>query len=191
MAQVLAAYGNTSREEAHAMGLIVQLFALGLVPFTVYYLALRGYYAFEDTRTPFWLNVVLNLLNATFALGLYALAPPTLRVPALALGYSLAYWATSLLTWHRLGRRLGGLDARGTVRTCVRLSVAAGLAIIPAFLAIEGLTRALGLGNGAALIQVLAAVTVGGGVFVWLALRMRVTEVAELVATFGGRLTRR
>ena len=123
--QVLTAYGNTTRDEAAQIGVVVQMFALGLVPFTVFYLALRGYYAFEDTRTPFWLNVVLNGLNAAFALTLFALSPVSFKVPALALGYSLAYLITAVLTWRRLGRRLGGLETARTVRTLVRLGVAA------------------------------------------------------------------
>jgi putative peptidoglycan lipid II flippase len=172
------------------MGLIVQMFALGLVPFTIFYMALRGYYAFEDTRTPFWLNVVLNALNGAFALTLWALAPTDLKVAALALGYSLAYWVTALLTWRRLGRRLGSLQTSLTVRTLVRLVLAATVATAPAFLAAVALTRLLGHGNLAALVQVLGALAAGGAVFVWLAVRLRVTEVHDLVSLVGGRLRR-
>ena len=186
--QVLTAYGNTSRVEAAQIGVVVQMFALGLVPFTVFYLALRGYYAFEDTRTPFWLNVVLNALNAAFALTLFALSPVSFKVPALALGYSLAYAITAGLTWRRLGRRLGGLETARTVQMLVRLSLAALLACAPAYLVAVLLTELLGQTNLATFVQVVAALAVGGCAFVWLALRMRVAEVSELISALAGRV---
>ena len=188
--QVLTAYGSTSQAEAAQIGVVVQMFALGLVPFTVFYLALRGYFALENTRTPFWLNVVLNLLNAAFALTLYLVVPDSFKVPALALGYSLAYVVTAVVTWQRLGRRLGGLETHQTVRTLVRLALAAGLACVPAYVVAVGLTHALGTTNLATLLQLLAALVAGGAAFVWLALRMRVTEVSELITLLAGRVSR-
>ncbi len=190
IAQVLTAYGSTSQPEAAQIGVVVQMFALGLVPFTVFYLSLRGYFAFEDTKTPFWLNVVLNGLNATFALGLYVLVPASFKVPALALGYSLAYLFTSVLTWRRLGRRLGGLDTRQTLRTLVRLVLASAVACVPAYAVAGAMTSAFGTTNGASFVQVVTGLAVGGATFVWLALRMRVTEVNELLAILAGRVGR-
>ena len=190
IAQVLTAYGNTSRAEAEQIGVVVQMFALGLVPFTVFYLCLRGYYAFEDTRTPFWLNVGLNVLNAGFALALFFLVPTSFKVPALALGYSLAYLVTAVVTWRRLGRRLGGLETHATVRTLVRLALASAVACLPAYACAVALTDLLGSTNLATFVQVVAGLLVGGLVFVWLALRMRVTEVSELLQTLAGRVRR-
>ena len=42
-------------------------FALGLVGFSVYLFVLRGFYAHQDTRTPFVINVVQNALNIVLA----------------------------------------------------------------------------------------------------------------------------
>ncbi|HYN75713.1 MAG TPA: murein biosynthesis integral membrane protein MurJ [Candidatus Limnocylindria bacterium] len=190
IAQVLTAYGNTSRAEAEQIGVVVQMFALGLVPFTIFYLCLRGYFAFEDTRTPFWLNVGLNVLNAGFALALFFAVPTAFKVPALALGYSLAYLVTAAVTWRRLGRRLGGLETHATVRTLVRLTLASVLACLPAYACAVALTDLLGNSNLATFVQVVAGLAVGGLVFVWLALRMRVTEVSELLQTLAGRVRR-
>ena len=43
-------------------------FALGLVGFSVYLFVLRGFYAHQDTRTPFVINVGENVLNIVLAL---------------------------------------------------------------------------------------------------------------------------
>ena len=50
-------------------------FAVGLVPFSVYLYALRGFYALRDTKTPFVVNCLENALNIVFAAILY----PALR----------------------------------------------------------------------------------------------------------------
>ena len=42
--------------------------AIGLAAFSVYLFTLRGFYAHQDTRTPFVMNVVENLLNIVLAL---------------------------------------------------------------------------------------------------------------------------
>ena len=59
-----AAADNTSRALAG--------FALGLVGFSVYLFALRGFYAHQDTRTPFVINVVESVLNIVLAFALVA-----------------------------------------------------------------------------------------------------------------------
>ena len=43
-------------------------FALGLVGFSLYLFVLRGFYAHQDTRTPFVINVVQNVLNIVLAI---------------------------------------------------------------------------------------------------------------------------
>ena len=43
-------------------------FALGTGRLLVYLFALRGFYAHQDTRTPFVINVGENVLNIVFAL---------------------------------------------------------------------------------------------------------------------------
>ena len=45
-------------------------FALGLVGFSLYLFVLRGFYAHQDTRTPFVINVVQNVLNIVLAFAL-------------------------------------------------------------------------------------------------------------------------
>ena len=64
------------------------VFAVGLLPFSVYLFALRAFYARHDTFTPFWLNCVENAVNIALAFPLYA----WLGIPGLALAFALAYF---------------------------------------------------------------------------------------------------
>jgi len=98
-------------------------FALGLLGFSVYLFALRGFFAFKDTRTPFLLNVAENGVNVLAAFALVG----TLGVQGLALAYSLAYAVGAVLALVALRRKLGGLDGRRTVSSVGRITVAAAV----------------------------------------------------------------
>ena len=68
-------------------------------PFTLYYVVLRGWYALEQTRTAFWITVVLNVLNLAIAVPAVQLRRRERpgsgqRSPALAFGYVASYWIT-------------------------------------------------------------------------------------------------
>ena len=62
-------------------------FAVGLLPFSLYLFALRAFTSRLDTRTPFLINCVENVVNIVLAFPLYA----WLGIPGLALAFSLAY----------------------------------------------------------------------------------------------------
>ena len=181
VAIALYGWGNTSTYEAHMIGVTLQALSVGLVPFTVYYVLLRGFYSIEDTRTPFRINVVLNILNAALAVTLFTLAPARLEVPALGLALGLSYSLATLLSWHLLSHRLGGLQTYLTVRTLVRLTVAATVAFLPAMLLAHGISRWLGWGHLAVFIALLAGLALGGLIYIPLAARLRVPEVGAVL----------
>ena len=74
--------------------------AIGLVAFSVYLFTLRGFYAHQDTRTPFVLNVGENLLNIVLAFVFVG----RWGVLGLGLSYSIAYllssvWALQVMSY--------------------------------------------------------------------------------------------
>jgi putative peptidoglycan lipid II flippase len=129
------------------------LFALGLVPFSVYLYALRGFYALHDTRTPFLLNAMENGINIALALVLSR----WLDVPGLALGYAGAYAVAAVAAVAVLGRRTGE-RLGGTVRALARPLTAAALmaAVVAAVVAVlpdrtpDAVVVAVGVPLGAA-----------------------------------------
>ena len=84
---------------------MLQGFALGLVPFSVYLFTLRGFYAQQDTRTPFFINTIENGCNVLLALALF----PALGVRGLSLAYAGAYAIAAVLALVLLQRRVGDL----------------------------------------------------------------------------------
>jgi putative peptidoglycan lipid II flippase len=100
-------------------------FALGLVSFSVYLYALRGFYALHDTRTPFFLNAMENGINIVLALAL----SQWFDVRGLALAYAGAYSVAAVAAVAVLGRRTGGRlggSARALARPVAAAAVMAG-----------------------------------------------------------------
>src|SRR5262245_32527272 len=85
------------------------MFVLGLVPFSIFQLLLRAFYAVQNTRTTFLVNIVAVGINVVADLLLFWMLPKAWKVPGLALGSSIAYAVSSVLLLLRLAPRIGGL----------------------------------------------------------------------------------
>lgn len=125
LARLLFGFGAATRDSATLTGHVVQVFAFGLLPFTLVYLLFRGWYALEDTRTPFFITLLINCVNLGLSIPFFFAAPLGLKVQSLAAAYVIAYWFSLLLAWPLLQRRLGDVDTSRTVRSLVRTAVAA------------------------------------------------------------------
>lgn len=121
-----------------AIGHTVQAFSLAMVTFTVHYLMLRGFYANEDNRTPFFVQVVIAAVNVVGAFVLASHADPAKVAMMLALAYGIAYLVGAILSTLLLSRAVGPVVDREMIGFAIRLAVAAALA---AFVAV-------GVGHG-------------------------------------------
>ncbi|MBW8794032.1 MAG: murein biosynthesis integral membrane protein MurJ [Streptomyces sp.] len=126
IAQLLFAHGAADAAATRPLGHMLQAFGLGLVPFSAQYLLLRGFYAFEDTRTPFRMAVWISGIDMALAVACHLLLSPRWAVTGMAAAYAMAYAIGLLLTAVRLRRRVDGLlDGRRICRTYARLTAAA------------------------------------------------------------------
>lgn len=184
-------FSSSGLESARSMGFILMAFALGLIPYSVQYVVLRGFYAYEDTRTPFYNTVIVAAVNAAASALCYVVLPPRWAVVGMAASYGLAYAVGVGIAWRRLRNRLGGdLDGGRVLRTYARLC----LASVPGALAAGGVAYAVlhGLGSGA--LASLVALAGGGivllGLFFVAAKKMRIEELNAMVGMVRGRLGR-
>jgi putative peptidoglycan lipid II flippase len=130
IASLLFGWGAADAEQTNHLGNTTQIFALAILPFTVYYVLLRGWYASEDTRTPFFLTMVLNVVNIAAALALFSLVTPgAQQVYGLALAFVIGYWFILVVAWPVLSRRMGGLQTRATVVTFSKVLLASLAAV--------------------------------------------------------------
>jgi putative peptidoglycan lipid II flippase len=148
-------------------------FSLGLLGFSVYLLVLRGFYAFKDTKTPFFLNLAENGVNIVAAVALVGV----LGVQGLALAYSIAYSIGAVLALAALRKKLGGLDGRRTVASVSRMFLAAGIMAV----LVWATSRVVGSNHGSgAVVRTGVGVLVGLVVYLGALFALRVPEAVEL-----------
>ena len=166
-------------------------FGLGLIPYSVQYVVLRAFYAYEDTRTPFYNTVIVAAVNAGASVVCYLVLPLRWAVVGMAASYGIAYAIGVGVAWNRLRKRLGGdLDGTRVLRTYARLCIASVPAALLSGVACYGIGHTLGQG----VVGSFAALLVGGAIllaiFFVAARKMRIEELNSLVGMVRGRLGR-
>ncbi len=147
-----------SPDDAQAAALVLLCYLIALIPLTVLFIVQRTFYAYDDTRTPFWFTIfqcVLIVGTALAALALFnaGLIPLTQLAAAVALGQSIASTLQVIVATWLLNRKIGGLQVRVWMLAIARFSVAG----IPAGLAGWGMFVLLGGTAGWATSSVIAA----------------------------------
>ncbi|WP_416963570.1 murein biosynthesis integral membrane protein MurJ, partial [Streptomyces sp. Agncl-13] len=184
-------FGSSGTGAATNMGFMLMAFALGLIPYSVQYVVLRAFYAYEDTRTPFYNTVIVAAVNAAASAVCYFVLPARWAVVGMAASYGLAYAIGVGVAWNRLRKRLDGdLDGTRVLRTYARLCIASVPAAVLSGAVCYGIGHTLGQG----VVGSFAALLVGGavllGIFYVAARRMRIEELNSLVGMVRGRLGR-
>ena len=193
VAVLLFGYGAATEEQASLMGQVVSVFMLGLLPFTLFYVLLRGFYALEDTRTPFFITVAFSavLLVCVYPLFYFA-AAGGVQIASIALSYSISYWVGLVIAWWILSRRLGGLESKHTAWTLAKLMLVSIISIIfmvGTQLLLVTYVFEPGLADKpAVLIRVIVISIVGFGVFFWFAWLFKVSEISSIVRIVTSRL---
>lgn len=183
---------GTGADDAAWIGWALMSFAVGLIPFTLQFVCLRTFYALENTRTPFLLQIIIAGLNIVGAILLvWAVGSDAWVAAALALAYSLAYLIGVGITWRALHRRVPGIDGRALLMHLVRLLLGSGVGGVAAYGAARWLTGAI---PGRILGQIVA-LTVGGLLilagFLVVGKLLHVRELASLSDLAGRRFGRR
>jgi putative peptidoglycan lipid II flippase len=174
MIEVLLEHGLATQVSTDLVAAVLRFFVLGLLQFAIFQLLIRGFYAMQDAKTPFYVNCVVVVLNIAINVPMFA----WLRVEGLAAGQGIAYSVGVVLLARLMAARLGGLDgARIAVSTA---RIAAATAAMGAV--VWGLTHWLGStmsDAGLALQLALLSIVVGVGAVVYVG-AAHVLDVEEL-----------
>ena len=119
--RILLEHGVMTARSTELVAGVLQFFVIGLVPFSLFQLFLRAFYALQDTKTPFMINCGCVALNTAVNIPMFA----WLGVRGLAAGHALAYIFGVAVQGRALSRVIGGLDGRRIVRSAVRIGIAA------------------------------------------------------------------
>jgi putative peptidoglycan lipid II flippase len=182
-------FPSAGADAIDALGLSIIALMLGLVPFGIWSLCQRIYYAYEDAKSMFPIQVVMAVVVVAGTLLGRALLDPAWWVVAACASMAISYWVGAVVALVMVSRRLHGTDGPRVMRLHVRAVVAglvagaAGIGVRVLMGTPEGFTSALALCVVATVVMCL--VYVGG-----LAL-LRVRELDAMVKPVLRRLRRR
>jgi putative peptidoglycan lipid II flippase len=190
LAVALFGWGSTSVASAHYLGVIFAVFSLGLLPYMLFQLQLRVFYAMHDSRTPALIGLAAMAMNIAANYVALAVLPAREVVAGLGVGFGLANLLGAVLAWIVLSRRLGGLDGANVSSTLLRMHASA---IPPTIFAIAiSLMIGVVLPNGklGAFVTIVLAGAGGLLLYVMFAKAFRVRELTDLTESVTGRFRR-
>jgi putative peptidoglycan lipid II flippase len=120
----------TAESAAQSAALVLICYLVSLIPLTILFIVQRTFYAYDDTRTPFWFVMFQCVLIVVTALGAWALfqndvIPLSLLAAAVALGQSIASILQTVVAAWLLHRKIGGLQVGSWMTAIGRFAIAA------------------------------------------------------------------
>ena len=170
----LLQHGNFSAAAAHNTARALMGFSLGLVGFSVFLFVLRGFYAHEDTRTPFVLNLIESVLNIVLAVVFVR----HFGVLGLGLAFAVAYLISAVLALAVLEAKVREFEMIAMIRSLVPMLLAAVVAAQIAWFVGRAIGATAGIG---AFVRSIATYAVGIGGYVGLLTLLKVPETQQLV----------
>ncbi len=190
LAEFLIAHGSTTVDEARYIGEVFALFSLGLVPYMMFQLLLRVFYALHDSRTPMFVGVAVMAANIGISLLVLKVVPAGHVVEGLALSFGVSNVVGAVVSWRILSRRLGGLAGRQIADSLGRMHLAA----VPAVLFAWAVTFMVGVLFAPGPVFGFVTLFLGGsgGLLLYLLFSraLGISEVTVLMSTVKTRLRR-
>ena len=150
LVRVCLGYGLFGAEAQALTSATVKAFALGLPGFSFYLLTLRLFYAQKDTRTPFTLCVVQNVLNVIFV-GVALSFNPSRPPQAMAYAYSASYTIAAILAVVAAQRHTAGLVSKAMTHDLATAAMTATGTLVLAY----GVDQSLDIGASSPLLSLL------------------------------------
>ena len=178
-------------EDSRYIGYVLSALSFGLVAFSINLILIRGFNAFEDTRTQVSSILVINVISV----GLSYLFLSTLQNKWVTVGlgaaFSISYLVGLFVTLFLLKRHIGKLALRDFAPQHFRLFLASLIAMVPLF-AISIYFDWVGANSSAGIraLELLFVMVISFIGFFFTARLLRIEEVSmgkELVASFMGR----
>ena len=126
-------YFGITKADAVFVGYVLSAFGVGLVAFSINIILIRGFNAFEDTKTQVPSILLINVVAVALSyLSLTALPSKWVTV-GLGLAFSVSYIIGLFYTLRLLVRHIGRIHIRDFIGQHARLFVASLLAMLPLF----------------------------------------------------------
>ena len=184
-------FAGSNSADASQIGMILSGFALGLIPFCSSYLMLRGFYAFEDTKTPAAITLLMNIVTILCATISYFVLPIRFITVGIAVSFGIGYLSSSLLARFLLSKRIGRLNIRKELLSILLISF---IAFAPGLLISSQLESLINSGAPNAFTSLLTLVVAGAialPIFLGIGYALKVSSILALAASVKRKLAKR
>ena len=184
-------FAGSNSADASQIGMILSGFALGLIPFCSSYVMLRGFYAFEDTKTPAAITFLMNIVTILCATISYFVLPIRFITVGIAVSFGIGYLSSSLLARFLLSKRIGLLSLRKELLSILLISF---IAFAPGLLISSQLESLLNSGAPNAMTSVLTLVVAGAialPIFLGIGYALKVSSILAVAASVKRKLAKR
>jgi putative peptidoglycan lipid II flippase len=190
MTEVL--YFGISLQDSRYIGYVLSALSLGLVAFSINLILIRGFNAFEDTKTQVISILIINIISSVLSYIFLATMKSQHVTIGLGLAFSVSYIIGLFVTISLLAKHVGKFEYSQFLGQHARLYLASLLAMLPFF----AISYFFGWNNDDAkpLIGVarLALLLVGSGAgFLMIAHAFKITEIATLKEFAISQLSKR
>lgn len=179
VAGAVVGYGAGSGSGVAFVASALVWFAVSLVPFTLFQVLTRSFYALEETRLPALVNIVVNIVFVGAGGAAVALTPSDRsRIQGIVIAYGLSYVVGVVALGASLAKRVPGVfgDVAGSAPR-----VGAASAVVAAVLVSLDRWWAFDLGVASDVVRATVLIGVAATVYVAAAFFLRVDEVARYV----------
>jgi putative peptidoglycan lipid II flippase len=166
-------YAGSSAADSRQIGLVLAGFAVGLIPFSTMPLLLRGFYAYEDTKSPVIINLFATGAMMVLAVAAEIIVPFQYVTIVLAVILGISNLIGTILAIRALEKRVGHFPKSSLLLTHIKLLALSLIAIAPGYLLFAVVKSWVGEG----LIGTFSALALGGIVF-------------ALTYIYGGRIAK-
>lgn len=128
-------YVGISKADAIYVGQVLAAFGLGLVAFSINIILIRGFNAFEDTKTQVPSILLINIIAVALSFLSLVLLPSQWVTVGLGVAFSISYIVGLFYTLALLDRHTGRIRVRDFLGQHSRLFTASLLAMLPLFAA--------------------------------------------------------
>ena len=165
------------------IGYVLSALSLGLVAFSINLVLIRGFNAFEDTRTQVWSILIINIISVGLSYLFLAVLPSDWVTVGLGVAFSVSYLIGLFITLRLLKKHTGTIHVREFIGQHGRLLSAALIAMLPIF-AISQYFGWVGSDQSSLIraIELLFVIVAGALGYFFAAKALRITEVSGITA---------
>ena len=131
MTEVL--YFGISLEDSRYIGYVLSALSLGLVAFSINLILIRGFNAFEDTKTQVISILIINIISSALSYLFLATLKNELVTIGLGLAFAVSYILGLFVTIALLKKHVGKFEYSNFIGQHLRLYLASFIAMLPFF----------------------------------------------------------